>query len=117
MTEQLSINSDIFSNLREQFDIVLNSLISLTGSSDEAELTLKLKLNKEYPDVTASESTALLKASWDITRTIKAKKFKIEGRVMDDYLIKQDDTGNVYVTKMQTSLFDEPASDEDAYLK
>lgn len=50
MTERLSINADLFADMRSQFDTVLNSLVQLTESDDESEITLKLKLLKEYKD-------------------------------------------------------------------
>lgn len=107
MTEPLSINSDIFADMRSQFDSVLNSLVQLTEASDEAELTLKLKLEKEYSDDGEPELTERLKASWSITRTIKAKKYKVEGWITDDYIIQTDDAGKVYLQKVQISMFDD----------
>ena len=50
MAERLSINADLFADMRSQFDTVLNSLVQLTESDDESEITLKLKLLKEYKD-------------------------------------------------------------------
>ena len=42
MAEKLSINSDIFVVMREQFDVVLQSLVALTEGTDEENLPLKL---------------------------------------------------------------------------
>lgn len=107
MAEKLSINSDIFVVMREQFDVVLQSLVALTEGTDEGELTLKVKLNKQIQEsdefVFPKE---FLTASWDITRTIKAKRHKVTGWVQDEYFIEKDEDGNTIISKAQLSLFD-----------
>lgn len=107
MEDKLSINSDIFVEMRDQFNVALRSLVTLVEASDEAELTLKIRLRKGYIDVGTPDLKETLKASWDITRIIKAKKHKVSGLVIDDYVVETDTDGNVVVSKVQTSLFDE----------
>lgn len=107
MAEKLSISSDMFAVMRDQFDVVLQSLVALTEGSDEGEITLKVKLDKQ---IQGNEDTLfpteVLRASWDITRTIKAKKHKVSGRTQDEYIIGKDDDGKPVISKAQVSLFD-----------
>lgn len=107
MADKLSINSDIFAVMREQFDVVLQSLVALTEGTDESEITLKVKLDKQIQETEDSLfPKEFLKASWDITRTIKAKKHKVTGWVQDEYFIETDNDGNTIISKAQLSLFD-----------
>lgn len=112
MSEMLSINSDMFVVMREQFDTVLKSIVQLLEAGDEGEINIKVGVDKryeyEYDDVLGEEVTKQrLNAEWDITRVIKAKKYKVEGRVMDDYYLQSDDDGEITVIKVeQVSMFD-----------
>jgi len=102
MPERLSINSEMFATMREQFDDILNSLIEQMEVIDDAEITVKLKLSK----VLAEDREKIL-ASWDVVRTIKAKKFKVGGLVTDDYFLDKDEDGNLIIRGSdQISFFD-----------
>jgi len=113
VAEKISISSDMFAVMRDQFDVVLQSLVALTEGADEGEITLKVKLDKQ---IQGNEDTLfpteVLRASWDITRT--TKKHKVSGWTQDEYIIStqdeyiigKDDDGKPVISKAQVSLFD-----------
>lgn len=123
MAEKLSISSDMFAVMRDQFDVVLQSLVALTEGAYEGEITLKVKLDKQIRE---NEDTLFpteaLRASWDITRTLKAKKRKVSEWTrdeyfiwtqdeyikwtQDEYIIGKDDDGKPVISKAQVSIFD-----------
>jgi len=106
--EKLGIKSAPFKVLREQFDDTLQSIIKQISGSDEAELQVKIKIRKGY----ASDDTDELDLSWDITKTIKAKKFKVSGWPEEKPIIRIGDDGKVEVFEnQQISLFDEDSEE------
>jgi hypothetical protein len=107
--EKLNINSAPFDTLRVQFDDMLQSTIKQIGGSDNAEITIKLKLAKDYAGDNADE----LQLSWDITKTIKAKKYKISGRPQDNPIINIEEDGHIVVYEIrQLSLLDDESADD-----
>lgn len=108
--EKLSINSTPFDNLRIQFDDMLQSTIKQISGSDDAEINIKLKLAKDYAGDNAEE----LQMSWDVTKTIKAKKFKVSGRPKDNPIINIEEDGHIVVYEMrQLSLLDDEENTGD----
>lgn len=112
MSQKLSIDSEVFDMLRNQFDTILNALVKQLGASDEGEINIKIKVDKSYsfePDLSGEgeAETQKLDLSWDITRTVKAKKFKVSGRNMEEYFLEEDEDGAIKLKKLeQGSLFD-----------
>jgi len=112
MPERLSINSEMFATMREQFDVILNSLTEQLSATDEAELSVKIKLRKEFTyewneDGLEEVEKQKIKASWDIVRTIKAKKYKVEGTLTEDFFLDKDEDGKLILRKVeQISMFD-----------
>lgn len=107
----LSISSEMFKTMREQFDSVLTSIIKLMEAGDEGEITAKIEVKKKFlMDEVDNEGKTIektkLDADWDITRTIKAKKYKVEGSTQEDFFLEKDEDGNLVVNKVeQISLF------------
>lgn len=112
MAEKLSINSEMFSNMRKQFDTVLNSIVQMLEAGDEGEINVKVNIDKRYlfeydEDEDKEIEKQKLEASWDITRVIKAKKYKLDGRTLEDYYIEVNDDGDINLIKVeQVSMFD-----------
>lgn len=101
---KLSINSALFNVLKTQFDDMLQSVVKQISGSDDAEISIKLKLAKDYAGDNADE----LQLSWDITKTIKAKKFKVSGRPQENPIINLEEDGQIVVYEVrQLSLFEE----------
>lgn len=48
MSEKLSIDSELFDRMREQFDTMLSSIVKLLEAGDEGEITLKVGIDKSY---------------------------------------------------------------------
>jgi len=79
MAEKLSINSDMFEKMRNQFDDILNSIVRILEADDEGEINVKVGINKKYEfeydeELGKEVEKQRLVADWDITRVIKAKK-------------------------------------------
>lgn len=107
--EKLNINSAPFDNLRAQFDDMLQSTIKQIGGSDDAEISIKLKLAKDYAGDDADE----LQLSWDITKTIKAKKYKVSGRPQDNPIINIEENGQIVMYELrQLSLLEDNSADD-----
>lgn len=111
MSETLSINSEMFQVMREQFDSVLKSIVQMLEAGDEGEINLKVGVDKKYEfeyDETLSKDVEKqrLDVKWDITRVIKAKKYKVDGRVKEDYYLETDEDGEIQLVKVeQISIF------------
>lgn len=112
MAEKLSINSDMFEKMRNQFDDILNSIVRILEADDEGEINVKVGINKKYEfeydeELGKEVEKQRLVADWDITRVIKAKKYKVEGCTTEDYFFKQDEDGEIKLVKVeQISMFD-----------
>lgn len=89
--EKLSIDSQPFEIMKQQFDDMLQSTLKQIGGSDTAELNVKITFNTDF----AGEETDALAIKWDITKTIKAKKYKVSGRPIEEPMIEVDVDGNI----------------------
>ena len=112
MSEKLSIKSELFDRMREQFDTMLGSIVKLLEAGDEGELNLKVTIDKRFlMDEQDDEGNTIEKqkidASWKLERVIKAKKFKVEGRNLSEFFLEQNEDGAIQINKVeQVSLFD-----------
>jgi len=111
MSEKLSIQSELFSTMREQFDTILNSIVKILEAGDEGEISIKVALDKKYifeaDDFGKEIKRQQIDASWDLTRIIKAKKYKVEGRNFEDFFLEENEDGELAINKIeQMSLFD-----------
>lgn len=110
--EKLSINSELFKRMREQFDTELSSIVQLLEAGDEGEITVKVEIDKKFlMDEIDEDGEPIEKqkidASWKIERVIKAKKFKVEGRNYEEFFLEKDEDGELKINKIeQVSMFD-----------
>ncbi len=112
MPEKLSINSELFDRMREQFDTMLGSIVQLLEAGDEGEIRLKVAIDKRFLMDEQDENGNIVEkqkidADWKLERVIKAKKFKIEGRNLSEFFLEQDEDGGLQINKVeQVSMFD-----------
>lgn len=112
MSEKLSIKSELFDRMREQFDTMLGSIVQLLEAGDEGELNLKVTIDKRYlMDEQDEDGKTVEKqkinANWKLERVIKAKKFKVEGRNLSEFFLEQSEDGAIQINKVeQVSMFD-----------
>lgn len=111
MSEKLSINSELFDEMREQFDVILVSIIKIMEAGDEGEIALKVEVDKKYlMDESDEDGNNIGKqkigVGWELQRIIKAKKYKVDGRNMNDFYLEEDRTGTLKINKVeQISIF------------
>jgi hypothetical protein len=111
VSEKLSINSELFEKMRDQFDTMLNSIVMLLEAGDEGELTLKVGVDKKFLlnelDEDGNEvERKKVDVEWKLERIIKAKKYKLEGRNFSDFFLEEDDEGLKLNKVEQVTLFD-----------
>ena len=113
--ERLSLKSDVFSALREQFDTVLNRTIGnmqMRGAS-EAVITMKMSVSTEKEMRTTPEGQSeflIPRFKHDISSVMQVKD-KVSGELVGDYQLVWDEDERKYVMRKiddgQTSLYDE----------
>lgn len=112
MSEKLSINSELFDKMREQFDTMLGSIVQLLEAGDEGEISLKVAIDKKFLMDEQDEDGKIIEkqkidADWKLERVIKAKKFKVEGRNLSEFFLEKNEDGELEINKVeQINLFD-----------
>lgn len=115
MQEKLDLNSELLKPLKDQLEVIINRLmITVAERNKEAEITLKIELDKsierkcEYGEVI--DKWIEPRISFQISEKIKETKNTIKGSVGEDYELKIDESTNIlYIEKVneQTSIFEE----------
>lgn len=109
---RLSINSEMFDSMRDQFDTILNSIVKLLEEGDEGEITVKVGVDKghlmdEVDKNGEPVEKKKISVDWKIERVIKAKKYKVEGWSVGDFFLEENEEGELNIVKVeQVSLFD-----------
>ena len=111
MSEKLSINSELFSQMREQFDTILGSIIKILLQPlklfhPRHLFPYKRFLMDEEDENGNKVEKQKINVGWELQRIIKAKKYKLDGRNMNDFYLEEDRSGTIRINKVeQVSLF------------
>lgn len=115
MQQKLDFNSELLKPIKDQIEVIINRLmLTVAESNKEAEITLKIDLDKsqeyqcEYGEVISEWVEPRI--SFSISEKLKETKNTIKGNVGKDYELKVDtSTNTLYVEKIneQTSFFEE----------
>lgn len=109
---RLSINSEMFDSMRDQFDTSLNSIVKLLEEGDEGKITVKVGVDKgrlmdEVDKNGEPVEKKKISVDWKIERVIKAKKYKVEGWSVGGFFLEENEEGELNIVKVeQVSLFD-----------
>ena len=123
-TLQLSLNSDTFAGMKEDFDAILAKTISNMESkgADEAAITLKLNISlakeEKTPLDSDDEKKEIVKPDFKhVISSVMQVKAKKTGALSGDYELVWDEDEEKYVMRKidngQLSIFDAAYEDED----
>jgi len=112
--ERLNIQSDVFSDFRSQFDVLLSALLQEANTTGkEGELTVKLRVDTTTARNFAKGDTVKEwtepRLSWTLSRKVKESKFDVKSAAGEGYALTFDEDGHPIVKdapNKQLSLFD-----------
>lgn len=122
-TERLNIDSVIFDDMRDQFNVLLNALLQEANiSGKEGELTLKLKVStateRNYKKGTLVSEWTEPRFSWTVARKVKELKFDVKSSSGHGFVLSFDDEGKPIFKEApnkQLSLEDMPREEQKPY--
>ena len=117
-TQRLGINSEVFDDLRGQFDVLLAALLqeaNVTGKEGELSVKLKVKtaIERNMSQGTFVEEWTEPRLEWTIARKVKESKYDVKSSSGRGFRLEFDSDGRPTIKESpnkQVSMFDTPFS-------
>jgi hypothetical protein len=114
--ERLTIGSEIFDDMRDQFNVLLSALLQEANiSGKDGELTVKLKVGtateREYKKGAFVKEWTEPRFTWNMSRKVKESKFDVKSSSGEGYVLIFDEAGKPTIKEApnkQISMFDTP---------
>ena len=115
-SESLTINSELFADLRSQFNTYLSHLLQEANvSGKEGELSLKIKVTtateREHKNGAFVKEWTEPRFNWQITKKVKENKIDIKSCSGEGFMLEFDEDGKPMIKETpnkQISMFDTP---------